>query len=50
MVDQQIGGLLMWVPACLVYLCGILGLLARWYTTTGAESQSGVGRPEPKPA
>ena len=30
-VDQQIGGLLMWVPACLIYLSGILGLLARWY-------------------
>ncbi len=29
--DQQIGGLLMWVPACLIYLSGILGLLRRWY-------------------
>jgi len=29
--DQQLGGLLMWVPACLIYFCGILGLLARWY-------------------
>jgi putative membrane protein len=29
--DQQIGGLLMWVPACLVYAVGILGLLARSY-------------------
>jgi putative membrane protein len=29
--DQQIAGLLMWVPACLVYGSGILGLLARWY-------------------
>jgi cytochrome c oxidase assembly factor CtaG len=29
--DQQLGGLLMWVPACLVYLAGILGLLSRWY-------------------
>ena len=29
--DQQIGGLIMWVPACLVYGSGILGLLARWY-------------------
>jgi putative membrane protein len=29
--DQQIGGLLMWVPACLVYTVAILGLLARWY-------------------
>lgn len=29
--DQQLGGLLMWVPGCLVYLAGIMGLLARWY-------------------
>ncbi len=29
--DQQLGGLLMWVPACLIYLTGIFGLLARWY-------------------
>ncbi len=30
-VDQQIGGLLMWVPACLVYLGAILVLLGRYY-------------------
>lgn len=29
--DQQIGGLIMWVPMCLVYLCAIFGQLARWY-------------------
>ena len=29
--DQQIGGLLMWVPACLVYGAGILAQLARMY-------------------
>jgi putative membrane protein len=27
--DQQVGGLLMWVPACLVYGAGILGVLGR---------------------
>lgn len=31
--DQRAGGLLMWVPACLVYMTGILGLLFRWYGT-----------------
>jgi putative membrane protein len=31
-MDQQIGGLLMWVPACLIYLSGVMGLLSRWYT------------------
>ncbi|HEY4273666.1 MAG TPA: cytochrome c oxidase assembly protein [Candidatus Udaeobacter sp.] len=29
--DQQIGGLLMWVPMCLVYLSGIIAQLARWF-------------------
>jgi putative membrane protein len=30
-VDQRVGGLLMWVPGCLIYAAGILGLMARWY-------------------
>jgi putative membrane protein len=34
--DQEIGGLLMWVPACLVYGVGILGLLARMYREADA--------------
>ncbi|MCW5890359.1 MAG: cytochrome c oxidase assembly protein [bacterium] len=29
--DQELAGLLMWVPACFVYLTAILGLLGRWY-------------------
>ena len=29
--DQQIGGLLMWSPMCLVYLTAILAQLARWF-------------------
>jgi putative membrane protein len=36
--DQQLGGLLMWVPACLIYFCGILGLLARWFGEAGGEA------------
>jgi putative membrane protein len=35
--DQQIAGLLMWVPACAVYLGGIVGQLARFY---GAEEEA----------
>lgn len=31
--DQQIGGLLMWVPMCLIYLGAIIGQITRWYTT-----------------
>ena len=29
--DQQLGGLLMWVPGGLVYLLAMLGLFARWH-------------------
>jgi putative membrane protein len=32
-VDQQIGGLLMWVPCCFLYLGAIIVVLARWYAT-----------------
>lgn len=35
--DQQLGGLLMWVPGCFVYLSGILASVIRWYTA--AEEQ-----------
>ncbi len=30
-VDQQVGGLLMWVPGSLVYLAAMVGMMARWY-------------------
>ncbi|SDU22729.1 Cytochrome c oxidase assembly factor CtaG [Verrucomicrobium sp. GAS474] len=29
--DQQIGGLLMWVPSCLIYMSGVFVLFYRWY-------------------
>jgi putative membrane protein len=29
--DQQVGGLLMWVPMCLVYLSAIIAQFARWF-------------------
>jgi putative membrane protein len=31
--DQQLGGLLMWVPGCFVYLSAILATVSRWYRT-----------------
>jgi len=37
--DQQIGGLFMWIPACLVYGAGIMGLLARWYRTEEGDGE-----------
>lgn len=30
--DQQLGGLLMWVPGCIIYVTGVLVLLTRWYS------------------
>jgi cytochrome c oxidase assembly factor CtaG len=30
-LDQQVGGLMMWVPACGIYLSGVMALLTRWY-------------------
>ena len=35
--DQQLGGLLMWVPGGLVYLCAIMAVLARWYRAPAPE-------------
>ena len=29
--DQQLGGMLMWVPGCFVYLSAILSAVMRWY-------------------
>jgi hypothetical protein len=29
---------MMWVPACLIYLGGIIGLLARWYGDDAAKT------------
>lgn len=31
-VDQQLGGLLMWVPPCSLYVCAIIGVMVRWYS------------------
>jgi putative membrane protein len=30
-LDQQIGGLLMWVPGCLIYLSATMAMFGRWY-------------------
>ncbi|MFL5731701.1 MAG: cytochrome c oxidase assembly protein [Chloroflexia bacterium] len=30
-IDQQLGGMIMWVPGCLAYIGAILGVMARWY-------------------
>jgi len=40
--DQQVGGLLMWVPACLVYGVGILGVLGRLFREHPGPAESEV--------
>lgn len=30
--DQQLGGLLMWVPGCMLYVSGAMVLLVRWFS------------------
>jgi cytochrome c oxidase assembly factor CtaG len=38
--DQQLGGLLMWVPGGLVYLCAIIGTFARWYSAPDMDEET----------
>jgi putative membrane protein len=38
--DQQLGGLLMWVPGNLAYLCAFIGTLARWYSAPEEDVES----------
>ena len=43
--DQEIGGLMMWVPACLVYAAGILAMLARYYRDDDAPALDAAPAP-----
>ena len=48
-MDQQIGGLLMWVPCCLVYLIAIMAMFARWYGEEhSAVAEAGIVNPKPR--
>jgi cytochrome c oxidase assembly factor CtaG len=38
-VDQQAAGLIMWVPACLIYLTLIMILMAKWYSKPAEERE-----------
>lgn len=37
-VDQQAGGLIMWVPACIIYITNIMVILARYFGQTEKET------------
>jgi cytochrome c oxidase assembly factor CtaG len=39
-VDQHLGGLMMWVPPCILYVAAIINLLCRWYSTTDEPSRA----------
>ena len=43
--DQQLAGLIMWVPASLVYLGAILALLGAWLQAE--EQRATLGTPSP---
>jgi cytochrome c oxidase assembly factor CtaG len=47
-VDQELGGLLMWIPGGLVYLCAILGVMARWYRTAEQMERIAAVNDEPR--
>ena len=42
--DQQIAGLIMWLPCCVVYVAAIMTTLARWYGggADGDDNRSGM--------
>lgn len=42
-LDQHLGGLLMWVPPCVLYIGSITSLLCRWYSTVEQESPFPTG-------
>lgn len=43
-VDQQLGGLLMWVPGGLIFLGAIMFVMARWYSEPEVQNRTtGVG-------
>lgn len=39
-VDQQVGGLLMWVPGCFIYVTGVMVLMVRWFSGSEATQTS----------
>ncbi len=40
-IDQQAAGLIMWIPACFIYLTNIMISIAKWYGRSGAEIYTG---------
>jgi putative membrane protein len=36
-IDQQVGGLIMWIPACFIYLANIMISISKWYQLSDKE-------------
>lgn len=47
--DQQLGGLLMWFPCCLIYAAAILLKLGAWYDPSSDAIESGIATAKPSP-
>jgi putative membrane protein len=45
--DQQLGGVIMWVPACSLYIIAALVLCARWLRNAASDADPAAGRPRP---
>jgi len=39
LVDQQMAGLIMWVPGCLIYLSASMGILLKWFREKNGKSE-----------
>jgi cytochrome c oxidase assembly factor CtaG len=48
--DQEIGGLLMWVPGCLIYAGSIIAMYARYSRDEGDPAPQNISEPQPVPA
>lgn len=42
-VDQELGGVIMWIPGGWIYLLAIVGTFARWYSASDAEEAAWAG-------
>ncbi|HEX2172491.1 MAG TPA: cytochrome c oxidase assembly protein, partial [Dehalococcoidia bacterium] len=47
--DQQLAGLVMWIPAAVVYVIAAAGLIVVWLDADGAQAAPGGGRPPVSP-
>jgi cytochrome c oxidase assembly factor CtaG len=47
--DQQLGGLIMWVPGCMVYAGVALVLAGKWILASGARQPQFMAPPKPQP-